>query len=332
MSFLDCIYYINLDKDTHRKQSIINEIRKVNIYNNIPVKRVSGILYGTDGCPDNMKKYLSIFTPVLSKSSVGCGLSHIKTWENVVKNNHRHALILEDDAIINENITENINKWINEVPKDFDIIFLGCSIGCESNKKYSGFYSIVRMLNLNNMVKVKKISENVFIPSLPLDLHGYIISNKCARKFLDIFESYKLRSHIDMQLLNHYKDFNVYAFNKKLVNQQLKTSLKSNNTDSYPALLIKLASKIKGSDGADLSYQLSISGAEIFGVGINLFVYLFFIFGMFFNDLKTLTMVFFSYNALEILYSKKINTFHIIVYYIACVLGFYLKKCFINFK
>lgn len=322
-SYLDSIYYINLDKDTDRRASIITQIDKIGA--GIKRERIPGIMYSKDGCPEDLKKYMHSLSYFLSKSAIGCGLSHIKTWENIVKNKDNYALILEDDAIIDDDFNRLTNEWIKVIPDDFDMIFLGCSIGCESDKKYSAFYSLMRLGNLNNIVKVRKISDNVFVPSLPVDLHGYILSHKCAKKFLDIFEKNKLNSHIDIQLLNYYKYLKVYAFNKKLINQQLKTSLSSNNTTSYPVLLTKIASKIKGSDGADLSYQLSIHGIELLGVGVNLWVGLMFIFGMSFKDAKSLTAAFFSYNLLEIVYSKKIEITHILIYYVFCLLGLLIR-------
>ena len=62
----------------------------------------------------------------LSKTELGrwgCWLSHYDILCNSLAKDVDSILILEDDAYLNTNI---INKEINEVPYDWDVIYLGC--------------------------------------------------------------------------------------------------------------------------------------------------------------------------------------------------------------
>jgi GR25 family glycosyltransferase involved in LPS biosynthesis len=324
-SFIDHIYYINLDKDADRRRDILQEIDKIGI--NLSIERIEGILYAKTGCPPELQKYLGATSSFISKSALGCGLSHIKAWKRIIENNDKYGLILEDDAVIRDDFHQVMKEWYKEIPEDFDIVFTGCYMGCNPDKKYEGSYSFVKLTNLDNVKKVEYISKNLFIPALPLALHGYIVSTKGAQKLLEYFEKDKLQGHIDAQMLKYYKHMNIYALNEKLIEQKYTTAESSNNTYKYPSLLSYLISRLIPKTGPmDPSYGLSISTYEIFNVGLNGWLGIAFIIGLLFKDLKSLSGVFFIYNILETVYSKKIHLNHILIYYVVMLAALLARR------
>ena len=69
------IYYINLEHRIDRKDHIINELKKLNIYENS-----------------------TCFKAIQHKNgAIGCSLSHLKILQIALKNNFENILILEDD-------------------------------------------------------------------------------------------------------------------------------------------------------------------------------------------------------------------------------------------
>ena len=118
-NFIDKIYVINLLSDKKRLNVIDNSLNKLNL-NYIRFDAING-KYIT---PDDNKKYFKKKNK-LSKSQKGCALSHIKLWEHIHYNNDDVILILEDDSIIPNNFTKNLNTYIKELPNDWDMILLG---------------------------------------------------------------------------------------------------------------------------------------------------------------------------------------------------------------
>ena len=61
----------------------------------------------------------------LTKGAIGCYLSHVKIWEDVLQKGHNITLILEDDAKIPKDMLWNLNISIVNVPVDWDVVLLG---------------------------------------------------------------------------------------------------------------------------------------------------------------------------------------------------------------
>jgi glycosyl transferase family 25 len=68
------VMYINLEKRTDRKKSVINELQKINVTNPIYFKAIE-----------------------LENGALGCSMSHLKCVETAKKNNFEYIFICEDD-------------------------------------------------------------------------------------------------------------------------------------------------------------------------------------------------------------------------------------------
>ena len=117
-----------------------------------------------------------------TRGEVGCFLSHMRIYQEIVRENIQRALILEDDAIFSKNFTEKLEKVITELPKDFIIAYIG------------GRFQENFVMNPNTCIP---ISENIVQHKYPLQswvdvdrtTHAYIISNAGAKLVLSQFES-----------------------------------------------------------------------------------------------------------------------------------------------
>lgn len=292
----DNIYIINLDKDKERLESSLKECKKIS--NKYPI-RISGV-YGKKLSQEIIDKNTTYFYSKFGpKSAIGCAMSHIKAWEKIIKNGDNTAFILEDDAIIDNNFLSKLKNI--KVPEDFYIIYLGCTIGCDIDKKYNIEYPLAKLF-IGNPQKVMKINENVFIPSLPLALHGYILSRKGAIYLFNKLKEDKIYSHIDAQILSY--NIPRYAVSPQLVYQKNIDIETSNNTDNinYPILLNKGLS-YKDSDGVPMDYKMNIGIYEYCGYQINGITLLFFLIGILFGlsniDIKNIFILFTFFTFVE---------------------------------
>jgi len=324
---IDNIYVINLEKDKTRLSNCIKECKKIGI----KPSRINGI-YGKKNIPKDMLKYVSAFNlRILAEGLVGCGLSHIKTWETIVANGDSSALILEDDATIDDNFLDLYNTIYPTIPKDYFLVYLGCYVGCSASKKYSVDYTLMNLINVYTK-KVKRINNYIYTPAMPLALHGYMLSNKGARYLLSCFEKDQLNKHVDFQMLKYIKNIPVYAVEPQLIRQRDMDISTSNNIKiKYPVILNTLADIKTSDDDVPLNYKLSVPHYDILGIQINLYTSIAFvsgiIYGLFSSNIALFTKFFIVFNLFEAEFvTKQTFTFfvkHAVFMYLLFILGIY---------
>jgi glycosyl transferase family 25 len=102
----------------------------------------------------------------LSTGSIGCALSHIRAWQQIVAQGWEYCLILEDDVILADTFVEDLRIRMPEVPPDFDILYLGSGLTASHH---------IRQF----------ISTHVFEPHYPREgMYAYVVSAKGAQALL----------------------------------------------------------------------------------------------------------------------------------------------------
>jgi glycosyl transferase, family 25 len=112
----------------------------------------------------------ALFAPItkryLPKGSLGCALSHIAVWQEVVAREWPSCVIFEDDVVLPGSFVEDARQYLSEVPPDFDIVYLGSGKTATANIR-------------------KFVSPHVFEPFYPREgMYGYVVSAKGAKKLL----------------------------------------------------------------------------------------------------------------------------------------------------
>ena len=146
----DMIYIINLDNHFDLYDKLKKHLNDRDIFNITRIKAVYGLEelpYGNNiiNADSDKKGYyikkmneklkkkniihknVGISTRYLKPGEIGCTLSFRKVLSDAIKNNFNNILILEDDVNLVSNFEEKLNKSMKEVPKDWDIIYLGVS-------------------------------------------------------------------------------------------------------------------------------------------------------------------------------------------------------------
>ncbi len=109
------IYVINLKNDVIRRNYINLLFKKLNIeYTLVVVEPISEELYSL----------LRGVEKQLSKSEVGCSLSHLWCLKHIIKNKYRDgAIIFEDDIVVHKNFESMFGQLFKE--KQFDFLSMG---------------------------------------------------------------------------------------------------------------------------------------------------------------------------------------------------------------
>lgn len=107
----DAILCINLDRRPARMEKACEQFANVGIEN---VLRFSAI----DGSKLD-------YRTALNAGQLGCTLSHLFVLEYARDNNLESILIFEDDVEFAENFNEIFNQAIDELPKDWHMLYFG---------------------------------------------------------------------------------------------------------------------------------------------------------------------------------------------------------------
>lgn len=70
------------------------------------------------------KDVLPFFADNYEKPLIAIALSHFHAYKQIVEK-HDHALILEDDVVLDECFTEKLNQYLDELPPNYDMLFIG---------------------------------------------------------------------------------------------------------------------------------------------------------------------------------------------------------------
>lgn len=256
-------YIITLNKS-------YDDFKEYNILKPQIIKGVNGKLL----CKEKNKLDLSNFNnPFLTKSIMGCALSHIKCWKRHKLNNNTYSLILEDDFFIEDkSLLDNLNKlikfFISQTPIDFDILYLGSISG----KLIETCFKLLGKTNDRTY-----INKFIYKPLISLGLHSYIISDRGSINLLNNIKQNKIKFHLDyyIQSLSSKKLINTYITKPRLFYQTSTYNSISLNTNNvkFPFFYDYYIDKY-----VSLNYLLNVNIGQIFEFNISVWFLLFIIF------------------------------------------------------
>jgi len=317
-------YIISLEQPT----TLLNTINDMGI-KPILVEGVNSKTLDNETISNNTTYIASYITP---KSVIGIGMAHIKAWNTFLKSGEKYGLILEDDAVFEDNFKERLDKVLNNTPKDFDILYLGC-FGCNQPINFSSIVlSNTGVLNLN----ANKVNDYVNKPLVALALHGYVLSRKGAKKLIHYIEG-SIYTHLDfhIQTLATNNLIDTYVANELIIYQTSTDETQSSNvSNTHPLLFNNMISNYYVEKKVKASYISSLSLVRINNINLNICSILFIIFGAI---LGTTNIDFFTITALYILLSLPdlyidINNKTIIMHYLLFILPFLGIKFYIENK
>jgi len=317
-------YVISLEQPS----TLLNTINDMGI-KPILVEGVNGKTLDNETISNNTTYIASYFTP---KSIIGIGMAHIKAWKTFLKSGEKYGLILEDDAIFENNFKERLDLILNNTPKDFDILYLGC-FGCNNSINFTSIALFnVGILNLNT----NTVNDYVNKPLVALALHGYVLSRKGAKKLIQYIEG-TIYTHLDFHIhtLACNNLINTYVANELIVYQTSTDETQSSNvSNTHPLLFNNMISNYYIEKKVKASYISSLSLIRIRDINLNICSILFIISGI---VLGATEIDFFTITALYILLSLPdlyidVNNKLIKIHYLLLILSFLGVKFYVENK
>ena len=160
-----CVFYINRERDTARRTALEKGLAEVGL----SAERISAV----EGLqvPQSLRPYF--FTDgklhsKLTRGEVGCYASHLSVMKTLIDRDIEHALILEDDAMLSADLPSMIDRILEALPPNWDLVHL-CKDPCRATKKVA---NIARGVSLVRYSRV------------PATTTGYLLNKTGACKFL----------------------------------------------------------------------------------------------------------------------------------------------------
>ena len=163
------------------------------------------------------EKTLELRGRPLTRGEIGCALSHIKLYKEIIENNIDAVLILEDDICIDSRIF-SVLEDPSSYPDGWDIVFAGY----RARRTFMYLvdppvHFIKGELTLNRAAGLQGVRET----------NGYLVSHAGAVKLLELTK--RLHKPIDLYT-GDYNNLNIYIVKPKLI-QHLQDSFASTIDD-----------------------------------------------------------------------------------------------------
>jgi glycosyl transferase family 25 len=267
--YFDNVYVLNLEKDIN-KMNYMNSLLE---NENIKFERFNAIYgkYLTKEYIDNVTDYFC--NNFCSEGMIGCALSHISIWKDIIKNKYNNSIILEDDIYFDKDYKINLQNSLNELPEDWDILYLGCGGLC--NKNRDNLFKIlfdIFLIKYNDKIINKRY---IYIPEFPTGTYSYAISKNGCIKLLNIID--KITYHIDYTISSNYKYLNIYAVNPKCIYPNTNES--SININKFPVSINNILKYFKDGNNIDYSWYFNLVLLKYKNIQFNSWSIIFIIFG-----------------------------------------------------
>jgi hypothetical protein len=190
--FFDRIVCVNLKRRTDRLANFRRELERINWPFKEPI-----IFEAIDGnivpCPEGWQQ---------GGGAYGCRQSHTQILERAITDGVKHLLVLEDDACFFSDFNEQVNKFISNVPQDFDGLMLGGQ----------------------HIQPPTKVSDGIVLVRNCQRTHGYSVRGKYMRAVYSKWMEPNTKVHIDWLWPQVQKHFKVYAPDPLLIGQDRSKS------------------------------------------------------------------------------------------------------------
>ena len=145
----------------------------------------------------------------LKESEISLALHHFECYKRIAEGDVPYAVIFEDDVVLGEQFREKFEKYLEELPHDFDMLFFG-----EGHGVHIPVYRRKHGVSLYKKSVLLKNNTPGGIDGSTRCADSYVISKKCCQKIVEIVNhpQYKVGMPLDhlLNYINYNNQFNIY--------------------------------------------------------------------------------------------------------------------------
>jgi glycosyl transferase family 25 len=228
--FFDKIYIVTLKKSLDRHEVFKKRLKGLNfeIFWGVDGKKEDIEVLEGNGVYNHKLYHLNRLinqepSRKLNMGRVGCALSHVSIYKDIVEKKYSRVLILEDDVTVVEKYINDFEKGILELPGECDLLYLG---HYGSHKKYSNAaklkFIIYKFLNSCGLKKYDPINYRNLFPrpysnhlvyaGYHWGTHAYSVTLNGARKILGYQQPITREADNILAELCKYELIKAYSF------------------------------------------------------------------------------------------------------------------------
>lgn len=192
-------FIVNLDKRRDRYENL-----KLDVIKDLKPERFSAVDGNALIPNDRLERIFEGNDYNMKSGMVGCALSHLKLYIQLLNSNEDCYLIFEDDITFHPKFMEKFSALTLNLPHNWDFIFLG-------HIPRSGFSGFSENLQLQKWDTEKSFSESLG------GTMGYIVSKKGATAFLEFINKTGMTNCIDTMIQKMANFGNIYYCIPQLV-------------------------------------------------------------------------------------------------------------------
>ena len=180
----------NRERHEHVKKLIKQHTLCATIFSALDGTKISYAKYVDQG-------YITLkATQQMREGAIGCGISHIKVWENFISSGKAHLTIFEDDVWFNPDFNRHYANFMQHVPADFDL----CQL----------LHHPTKWARESKLKFGRKIDEYICEGYPQPGLVGYVISQKGARKLIGLVTP--MVKPIDNMIIDHIRSKTLISY------------------------------------------------------------------------------------------------------------------------
>jgi glycosyl transferase family 25 len=141
---------------------------------------------------DNLDQHYLFDKNILDRKmklgEISVSVTHLRVYEDIIKNDYKLCLILEDDAILDQDFNDKLNRILSEQINEYDFIFLSSCCGLHVPKTNGNYIFKANTSRcacgyLVNNKKIKEVINNSIPISTTIDTHLNIIKGKLSLEY-----------------------------------------------------------------------------------------------------------------------------------------------------
>ena len=126
----------------------------------------------------------------LTKAEIAITITHIEVYKDIIKNNYKTCLILEDDAVLCEDFTKHLVRFMDCIPSDYDIAFINNGGGLHDDRTVPDvlWYKQTSTRTCCGYILTKKACEDILSEILPFsEAIDHAMNGIIGKKNLNVY-------------------------------------------------------------------------------------------------------------------------------------------------
>jgi glycosyl transferase family 25 len=132
----------------------------------------------------------------LVPGEIGCALSHLEVYKDILARDYRNALILEDDIRVDADTTSELMESLAQLPNNWDLLYLGYR-GSNDAMRFPHYFRVFFAYPILSALGFKKYNAKIFRRRYPREYsenlqiagshwgtHAYAVTSSGAEKIL----------------------------------------------------------------------------------------------------------------------------------------------------